>query len=338
MRGVIYEGIHDIQVKELPIPRAGEHDIVIQVMRNGICGSDLHAYNLGGDEIGILKGAAIGHEFVGVVTEVGTAVTDIVTGDHVFVNPSLAKGSTSQLAMAGGLSQYNLIQDARLNWNVFKLPKSLSFDRAVVTEPYAVGIHGKNLLHPQAGQNFVVFGAGPVGLASASGLLEQNIPDVVVIDIDDQRLAFAKKLGAHVINPKSEDLHTALIKRFGTGHGLMDNDRVNVDAYIDCVGIPEYMTDFINWGKFGAKFVVVALGASPVTYKPQFLAMNELSFIGSAIYTATDIKEAIQNISKPSNYFPEIVSAHYPLEKAQEAFERANTDKEAVKVIIDVND
>lgn len=337
MRSVIYEGIHDIQVKDLPVPQANAQDIVIRVMRNGICGSDLHAYNLGGDEIGILKGSQIGHEFVGVVTEVGQSVQGIETGDHVFVNPSLAKGSTSQLAMAGGLSQYNLIQNARLDWNVFKLPPTLSFDRAVVTEPYAVGIHGKNLLNPRTGQKFVIFGAGPVGLASASGLLEQGISDVAVVDIDQQRLAFAKQLGAQVINVQSEDLHTALIRLFGTGHGLMDDDRVGADAYIDCVGLPEYMTDFINWGKFGAKFVVVALGATPVTYKPQFLAMNELSFLGSAIYTAADIKEAIHNITNLNNHFPEIVSAHYPLEQTQAAFERANTDKEAVKVVIDVN-
>ncbi len=90
--------------------------------------------------------------------------------------------------------------------------------------------------------------------------------------------------------------------------------------------------------KLGAKFVVVALGATPVTYKPQFLAMNELSFLGSAIYTAADIKETIHNITNLDNHFPEIVSVHYPLEQTQVAFERANTDKEAIKVVIDVND
>lgn len=338
MRGVIYEGAKKIAVQDLSMPRAGSKDIVIKVMRNGICGSDLHAYNLGGDEIGILKGAAIGHEFVGIVTEVGPTVSNIQVGDHVFINPSLAKGSTSKLAMAGGLSQYNLVQNAKLNWNVFELPKDLSFDRAVVTEPYAVGIHGKNIVNPKPGQKFVVLGAGPVGLASASGLIEQGIFDVVVVDIDQKRLSFAQRLGAKTIDASRGNLREALIALLGTGKGLMGDERVGADVYIDCVGLPEYMTDFVDWGKFGAKFVVVALGATPVTYKPQFLAMNELSFVGSAIYTATDIQEAIRNIAKVENVFPEIVSAHYPLEKSVEAFERANTDKEAVKVIIDVNE
>jgi len=338
MQGVIYNGIHDISVKDLPMPHPSVNDIVIKVMRNGICGSDLHAYNLGGDEIGILKGGALGHEFVGIVTEVGASVTGIQINDHVFINPSRAKGSTSQLAMAGGLSQFNLIQNAVLDQNVFLLPPALSFDRAVVIEPYAVGIHGKNIARPQANQSFCIFGAGLVGLASASGLLRQGMTQVVVVDIDEQRLAFAKKLGANVINSAKTDLSVALKKLFGTGTGLMGDERIGVDTYIDCVGLPSFMTDFIDQAKFGAKFVVVALGAEPVTFKPQFLAMNEISLIGSAIYTAADIKEAIANVAQADNAFPEIVSAHYPLAESEAAFDRANTDKTALKVVIDVND
>lgn len=338
MQGVIYNGIHKLSVQDLPIPHPTENDIVVKVMRNGICGSDLHAYNLGGDDIGILPGGAIGHEFVGIVTEIGTNVQNIQIDDHVFINPSLAKGSTSQLAMAGGLSQLNLIQNAILNKNVFLLPKNLSFDRAVVIEPYAVGIHGKNIVAPSPNQSFCIFGAGPVGLASASGLLLQGISNVVVVDIDDQRLAFAKRLGAHVINSEKMDLTTELKRLFGTGMGLMGDERIGIDTYIDCVGLPRFMTDFISQAKFGAKFIVVALGAEPVTFKPQFLAMNEISLIGSAIYTADDIKEAIQNVTNPQNTFPDIVSAHYSLKDSEQAFERANTDKAALKVVIDVND
>lgn len=338
MKGVIYHGIHDISVEDLPVPQPTADDLVLKVMRNGICGSDLHAYNLGGDEIGIRQGGALGHEFVGEVAEVGANVKGIQVGDHVFINPSRAKGSTSQLAMAGGLSQLNLVKNAVLNANVFLLPKHLSFDRAVVIEPYAVGIHGKNIVHPAPDQSFCIFGAGPVGLASASGLLQQGITQVVVVDIDDQRLAFAKRLGAHVINSAKNDLTTALKDLFGTGSGLMGDERIGVDTYIDCVGLPSFMTDFIAQAKFGAKFVVVALGAEPVTFKPQFLAMNEISLIGSAIYTATDIQEAIANVAKPDNIFPDIVSAHYPLSESKQAFQRANTDKTALKVVIDVND
>lgn len=337
MKGVIYNGIHDIAVRELPIPQPTANDIVVKVMRNGICGSDLHAYNLGGDDIGILKGGALGHEFVGIIVAVGDNVAGLHVDDHVFVNPSRAKGSTSQLAMAGGLSQLNLIHHAVLDDNVFLLPRALSFDRAVVIEPYAVGIHGKNIAHPHANQNFCVFGAGPVGLASASGLIRQGMTNVAVVDIDNHRLAFAKRLGAHTINSQETDLTVALKKLFGVGVGLMGDERIGVDTYIDCVGLPRFLTDFINEAKFGAKFVVVALGAETVTFKPQYLAMNEISLLGSAIYTTADIKETIANVIQSDNVFPEIVSAHYPLAESEQAFRRAATDKTALKVVIDVN-
>lgn len=338
MKRAIYNGVKDISVEEYEKPELTANDILVKVMRDGICGSDLHAYNIGGDEIGIFKGAAIGHEFVGEVVEVGENVEKISVGDHIFINPSVAKAKPGMLAMAGGLSQYDLIQNAKLNWNVFELDKNLSWDRAAVIEPYSVGIHGKNLVDPKPTKNYVVLGAGPVGLGAASGLREQGCKNVVIVDIAKDRLKFAhEKLGIETLNPDEVDLNTALEKRFGTGSGLLGDKRLNVDAFIDCVGIPQYMNDFIDRVKMDAKFVIVALGAKEVSFKPQFLAMNELSLIGSAIYNADDILEAIGNVENPSNHFPEIVSAHYPLEQIGAAFERANNDKNVIKVIIDVN-
>lgn len=337
MYAAIYQGIKNITVEDLPKPQATSNDIVVKVMRNGICGSDLHAYNLGGDEIGIYAGSAIGHEFVGIVSEVGSNVKDIQVNDHVFINPTQAKNKPGMLAMAGGLSQYDLVENAQLDWNVFKLPQDLSFDRAVVIEPYAVGIHGKNVVMPHKGQSFVIYGAGPVGLACASGLVQQGIEDVLVVDIDDKRLDFAKKLGVKVVNSQKDNLSQKITELFGSGTGLMGDKRLGADVYIDCVGLPVYMNAFVEQAKFGAKFVIVALGNQPVTFKPQFLAMNETSFLGSAIYTPKDIKEAIANVSKPDNSFPEIVSVHYPLQDVKQAFERANNDKSVIKVVIDVN-
>lgn len=230
-----------------------------------------------------------------------------------------------------------MVENAQLDWNVFKLPQDLSFDRAVVIEPYAVGIHGKNVVRPHKGQSFVIYGAGPVGLACASGLVQQGIEDVLVVDIDDKRLDFAKKLGVKVVNSQKDNLSQKITELFGSGTGLMGDKRLGADVYIDCVGLPAYMNAFVEQAKFGAKFVIVALGNQPVTFKPQFLAMNETSFLGSAIYTPKDIKEAIANVSKPDNSFPEIVSVHYPLQDVKQAFERANNDKSVIKVVIDVN-
>lgn len=114
--------------------------------------------------------------------------------------------------MAGGLSQYDLVENAQLNWNVFKLPPDLSFDRAVVIEPYSVGIHGKNIVKTQKeGQSFVIYGAGPVGLACASGLLQQGIDNVLVVDINDKRLNFAKKWELKLLISKKKIFHKKLL-------------------------------------------------------------------------------------------------------------------------------
>lgn len=93
MRAAIYKGVKNITIENLSKPQAGVNDIVVKVMRNGICGSDLHAYNLGGDEIGIYVWSAIGHEFVGIVSDIGSNVEDIHVNDHVFINQFKLKES-----------------------------------------------------------------------------------------------------------------------------------------------------------------------------------------------------------------------------------------------------
>lgn len=338
MKQAVYEGIHDIEIEEVEKPTTTANDIIVKVMRNGICGSDLHTYNNGGDDIGFYKGDVMGHEFVGEVVEVGDHVKNISVGDHVFINPSNDKINHGRKEPAGGLSQYDLIQNAKLNWNVFKLSPQLSWDRGVVLEPYSVGIHAKNMANPQPSKNYVVLGAGPVGLAAASGLIEQGCQNVVIVDIAEKRLQFAHdKLGLATVNPNNSDLYHVLADRFGTSLGFVGDERVNVDAFIDATGVPQYMNDFTRQAKMGAKFVVVALGSHKVAFTPQNLAMNQLQILGSVIYTPDDILEAIHDVEDQTNNFPDIVSIHYPLTQAADAFERASNDKDLVKVVIDVN-
>src|SRR5947209_18851526 len=123
-----------------------------------------------------------------------------------------ADPSASVRAVA--FSQYILVQDAKLEYNLFLLPDSLSFEDAVLIEPFAVGTHGKNTPQAKPQDHVVIYGAGPIGLCALSGLIAQGNNNVVVLDIDDSRLETVRKLGGIGSNPKSGETRSFLIDQF----------------------------------------------------------------------------------------------------------------------------
>lgn len=129
MRAAIYQGVGTIELAEVARPRAGARDALIRVARAGICGTDLHAYLVEGESVGIHPGNQFGHEFVGVVEEVGPEVAGITVGTRVFIDPNLRTplgkglGATEIADMAGGFSEYMVVEEARLGHNLFELTR-----------------------------------------------------------------------------------------------------------------------------------------------------------------------------------------------------------------------
>ena len=158
---------NDIRIDEMPRPVPGPDDVVVQVERCGICGSDLGYASIGG-----LPGAAspfaIGHEFAGVVAEAGANVNHVRAGDRVVINPEAGGNGIGSAGLKGAFAPYILYSNAAAHpEGVLKLPPELDFDLGALVEPLAVGMHGVNQGRVVAGDKVVVFGAGPVGLAAA---------------------------------------------------------------------------------------------------------------------------------------------------------------------------
>src|SRR5256885_7616970 len=142
---------------------------------------------------------------VGYVYETGKNVTCVEKGTRVFVNPMtrLQTPDPSASVRASAFSQYVLVQDAKIEYNLFILPDALSFEDAVLIEPFSVGTHGKNTPQTKPEDNVAIYGAGAIGLCALSGLIAQGNKKVIVLDIDDNRLEMARKLGGIGFNPKS---------------------------------------------------------------------------------------------------------------------------------------
>ncbi len=348
MRAVIYKGIENIAVEEVPMPQIGPKDVLIKNMRTGICGTDTHAYLHGGDDLMIFPGNEIGHEFVSEVVEVGAEVDDerITPGLRVWVEPLASKrldGGRTRLEIsttAGGMSQYMSIHDAAIDYNLFPLPDAVTWDKGVVIEPFSVANHGVNIAKPKPGQRALVYGAGAIGLGVLANLLAKGIKEVVVCDIVQSRLDVVAEMGGIPVNGKEIEPLQFVLDRFGSVKDMVGNLKPDVDMFFDAAGAPNALQDYVSGGKPGSRMVVIAVSASTNTVEiPQSaFVMSELSILGSMAFDPADINEVIDYIATGQYDPTPVVTHHFPQEDAAKALETAARNKdEAIKVVVDVH-
>jgi len=261
MIACVYRGKENLKVEEVPVPLVTDPtDAVIKVTASTVCGSDLHLYH--GKIPQTFHGDILGHESVGIVDEVGPGVTKVKKGDRVVISAVVACGQCefcrrnewsccdttnknkvqeilyghNQGAlfgyshMVGGYDgcQAEYVRVPFADVNLFPIPNEISDKQALVIADIAcTGYHGTELANVKEGDNVVVFGCGPVGLMAQMWSKFRGASHVVAIDVDAQRLDFAKKnFGSDVINSKEENPIEAVKKRFPLGPNKV----------IDCVG------------------------------------------------------------------------------------------------------
>lgn len=237
MKALVMEAAKQPIVKEMPNPTCGPEDVVIAVKRCGICGTDLHIY--AGDFLSHYP-LIPGHEFAGVIAEVGSHVQGLSVGERVAVDPSLfcgqcayclsgrgnhclhwgATGDTTDGAMAQFVAVPAL--------NVFKLPDGMTFAEGAFIEPVACVVHGMNQLQLKVGQSVLLFGAGSMGQLLIQALSHAGAGELVAVDVSQAKLDLAMAHGA-TRGVLSSALEAQLDGR--KGHG-------GFDVVVDVTGIP----------------------------------------------------------------------------------------------------
>jgi len=340
MKAIIYKGIKNVELQERPIPVCGPNDVIVRNVRAGICGTDVSAYLYGGIYGGIfpesVEGHEFGHEMVGYVYEVGENVTCVEKGTRVFVNPTTRTLNPSEACMASAFSQYVLVQNAKLEYNLYILPDTLSYDDAILIEPFSVGTHGKNTPQAKPEDNVIIYGAGTIGLCALSALIAQGNKKVVVVDIDDNRLETVNEMGGTGFNPKSGDIFSFLIKQFGEAKGIYRQPVVDVDVVIDCAGASNVPVDFLNYSKPGAKLSCVGMHKKEVSVSFAQIMSKQSIIMGSRGYSNEDILEVIHNLASKNSKVTKIITHKFKLDEASKAFETAANPSLAIKVVINL--
>ncbi|MDA8361829.1 MAG: glutathione-independent formaldehyde dehydrogenase [Gammaproteobacteria bacterium] len=268
MKAVVFEGESTVRVEEKQQPVvAGPKDALLRVTTSAICGSDLHMYE---GRTTLQPGQIVGHEIMGVLEEVGSAVTGFKPGDRVVLPFNIAcgycynchRGYTNMcLTMnehkahaaygyvgmgpyRGGQAEYVLVPNA--DFNCLKLPgkpfDEWEDDFILLADVFPTGFYGAELAHVSAGKSVAVFGAGPVGLMAALSSLIRGAADVYVIDFIAERLAKARELGATPIDIRDGDPVDQVMRMRRESGALRqrlhpgEEKLAGVDCVIDAVG------------------------------------------------------------------------------------------------------
>lgn len=239
MKANVFRGMNDIRIEEVERPRAGVGEAVIRVTLTTICGTDLHIVR---GEYPVKPGLVIGHEPVGVITELGEGVSGYKVGDRVLVGAitpcgqcrGCLSGHWAQCGGDGGTYQaiggwrfgntingaqaeYLLVPNAQANLAV--IPDELTDEQVVLLADIAsTGFSGAESAQVKIGDSVVVFAQGPIGLCAAIGARLMGAALVIGVDGDDSRLEMARKMGVDVVlDYRNSDVVSEIKKLTGGG-------------------------------------------------------------------------------------------------------------------------
>ena len=321
-------------IDEVPMPTCGPRDVLVKVSACGICGSDLHFVKWGTlREDGLPM--ALGHEAAGIVESVGSDVTTVSAGMRVFISPTASDGSTIGAGVHdGAFASHVVIRDAVLGKNLLPLPDGLDLHRAALVEPLAVGLHTVNRGDPDSSTKAVVFGCGPIGLAAILWLSRRNVRHIVAIDIAEERLGYALKMGAHaVINPFKDDVAAILAELHGTAGPIRGKPTVGTDIFYDLAAGPGIIDQITGMAKFRSKLVVGAIYFNPVSINFRELIPREMEITTAGPYEQ-ELHDALADIASIDQaVLDSYITATLPFSQFDEAFELAKQPSSA-KVMV----
>ena len=288
MKSAIFYGKHDLRIEEHELPKVGPKDVLIQVKACGVCGTDVHIYEGDKGAADVTPPTILGHEFAGVIAEVGLEVKGFQIGDRVCIDPNCYCGACEpcRRGMAhycehmigygttvnGGFAEYCAVNERQ----VYRLGDHTSFEQGAMTEPVACCLHGIDMCEIQPGHQVVVIGGGMIGLLMLQLAKLAGAAKTALIEPVESKRAIGKKLGADVcIDP----IHESVQER------LRESGLKWVNTVIECVGRPSTIEQAIDIA--GNKAVVMMFGLTKpdemISVKPFQIFQKELVLKSSYI-------------------------------------------------------
>ncbi len=347
MKAAVYYGAHDVRIEDRPVPQHGDGEVLLRVLRSGMCGTDATEWRSGPhlfatrDTPHPVTGHAgpmiFGHEFIGEVVETGPgsffAVGDqVASGAGVWCGecPRCLEGRTNLcwnyrtlgLNVDGGMAEFVAAPEKMLT----PIPDGLSLDAAGLSQPLAVGLHAARRSGVADGDRVVLIGAGAIGTFVLAGVLSLADADVTVVDFAGPRLDRAARLGAARILATSDDVVAEVLE---TVHPR------GADVVIEASGAPGQLANAIRMVRSGGTVLQVGLPAGPPEVDIASLVIREITVrTTNAHVFAQDLAPALELLAN-SELAHELLDSVHPLDDIADLLELLATGKLEGKVLFD---
>jgi len=332
-------GVGNIGLREVPRPVPSADEVLIRVQAAGICGSDLHIQNWD-TKIAIVPPVVMGHEFSGVIEEVGPAVRGLRPGERVTGEPTYGSCGRCAYCRAGS---YNLCADRTVlgysadgafaeflripSERVHPLPDNVGFHAGALSEPLACCVHG---LYEGAGvaahELAVVIGPGAIGLLALQLLRAAGARTVVLgKSADAERLSLARALGAdRAVDVDREDPRKAVLEAGGDG---------GADLVVECSGARASAGLGLELLRKRGRYVQMGLFGKPIELDLDLIAYKELRMSGSIAQKWSAWRTALALMAAGKVRLEPLVTDVLPLREWQDGFRRFR-EKSGLKVVL----
>lgn len=330
-----------IEFRETPRPIAAEGQVLVRIMRIGICGSDIHVYH--GKHPFTRYPVTQGHEVSGRIEAVGSGVEGLSVGQKVTIEPQVCCGhcypcthgkynlceelKVMGFQTTGTASEYYAVDAAK----VTPLPETMSYDEGAMIEPLAVTVHAAKRFPELKGARVAILGCGPIGILLMQSCKALGAASVLVTDVSDYRLSVARSVGAdYAVNTGETDMEQALRDAFGSD---------KADVIYDCAGSDITMGQAIRCARKGSTIVLVAVFSKMASVDLAVLNDHELELNTSMMYRHEDYVDAIRLVSEGKVQLRPLMSRHFAFRDYLEAYQYIDENREmTMKVIIDVQE
>ena len=337
MIAAVFHGVEEgVKVEEVPVPEITKpDDVLLEVKACGLCGTDP----------AILEGrhpasvpVILGHEYAGVVIDVGEEVKGVKSGDHVVIDPNVKCGkcyycrtgkqnlcenmTTLGIFINGGFAKYNVAPEAA----VYKIPDDMSWGDAALVEPVSCVVNGVRRAGIRPGDSVVIIGAGPIGLIWTALAKKRGAGRIIVSEVMEKRKKMAEKLGADVIIDPTQEDPVERVKELTNGRGA--------NIAVEVVGRPVTVRQAIQMLAYGGRAVL--FGTCPmdaqVSITPYDIMRHEKEIVGSFIanFTFAPAIQIMYNKLVPSDV---LITHEFKVEEIHKAFQ-THRSGESIKILI----
>ena len=324
---------------QVAMPQVAPGEVKVDVAYAGICGSDMHIIH--GQNAFVRFPRVTGHEFSGVVREVGHSVEHLKVGDRVCIDPVISCGTCypcrinrpnvcTRLQVIGvhrdgGFSEQVCVPAE----NAHRLPDSMALSHAALVEPYSIALNVLDRMQPHPGDSLLIYGAGVIGLTLVQMARALGLTDITVTDVIDTRLETARALGAsRTLNGKAVDVE-ATMRELTDGEG--------VPLIVDAACIPALMPQMVRLASPAGRIGLLGFNAVPSDLVQLEMIKKELTLVGSRLNNRK-FPRVIELIASGKLHVQEMISHRVSFDEMPAAIDLIeNHPEQTRKVLVELS-